>query len=113
MMFFLAFLCVALFGTVLATTGVDVSQRTYSSSFSCMKSYGYSFAIVRVYQSNGVCDPNGPATINDAWTGGMSYVDGYIFPCYSCGNPAKQVNLNFRYFVTIPYLCSCIYFPFL
>ena len=61
------------------------------SYLATMKSYGYSFAIVRVYQSNGVCDPNGPATINDAWTGGMSYVDGYIFPCYSCGNPAKQV----------------------
>ena len=29
-------------------------------------------------------DPNGPANINDAWNGGMSYVDGYIFPCYSC-----------------------------
>lgn len=22
----------------------------------------------------------------------MSYVDGYIFPCYSCGNPAKQMQ---------------------
>lgn len=22
----------------------------------------------------------------------MSYVDGYIFPCYSCGNPAKQMD---------------------
>ena len=57
-----------------------------------MKSNGLTFAIVRVYQSNGVCDPNGPATITDAWSGGMNYVDGYIFPCYSCGNPAKQVE---------------------
>jgi hypothetical protein len=22
----------------------------------------------------------------------MHYVDGYIFPCYSCGNPGKQVS---------------------
>lgn len=22
----------------------------------------------------------------------MHYVDGYIFPCYSCGNPAKQMD---------------------
>jgi hypothetical protein len=22
----------------------------------------------------------------------MSHVDGYIFPCYSCGNPAGQVS---------------------
>ena len=75
-----------------ATYGVDVSQRTYSDSFSCLVSNGYSFTIVRVYQSNGQPDSNGPSTINDAWAGGMSYVDGYIFPCYSCGNPAKQVN---------------------
>jgi hypothetical protein len=34
----------------------------------------------------------GPYSINDAWSGGMSYVDGYIFPCYSCGNPAKQMD---------------------
>ena len=91
MFLILAFICLALIGQVSATTGVDVSQRTSASSFSCIKGYGYDFAIVRVYQSNGVCDPNGPANINDAWSGGMAHVDGYIFPCYSCGNPAKQV----------------------
>lgn len=68
---------------------------------------GKSFAIVRVYQSNGKPDPNGniffvimlvrnifsgPYSINDAWSAGMSHVDGYIFPCYSCGNPAKQMD---------------------
>jgi hypothetical protein len=84
--------CLAIMGSTLATVGVDVSQRTYESSFSCAKSYGYNFAIIRVYQSNGVCDPNGPANINDAWSAGMAHVDGYIFPCYSCGNPAKQVR---------------------
>ena len=91
MYFILAFLCLAVVGTVSATYGVDVSQRTYSSSFSCMVSDGYIFTVARVYQSSGHTDPNGAATINDAWAGGMSYVDGYIFPCYSCGNPAQQV----------------------
>jgi hypothetical protein len=57
-----------------------------------MVSSGESFAIVRVYQSSGHPDSNGPASINDAWAGGMSYVDGYIFPCYSCGNPAQQMD---------------------
>lgn len=78
--------------SAIAYHGVDVSQSTSSSSFSCMKGDGYSFAIIRVYQSNGVCDANGPTSIKNAWSGGMSYVDGYIFPCYSCGNPAKQVR---------------------
>jgi hypothetical protein len=78
--------------SALAYSGVDVSQSTSSSSFSCLKDNGYHFACVRVYQSNGKCDANGPSTINNAWKGGMKYVDGYIFPCYSCGNPAKQVD---------------------
>ncbi len=39
------------------------------SSFQCMVSNGKHFAVVRVYQSSGHTDPNGPATINDAWAG--------------------------------------------
>lgn len=94
---FIAVLFLAVLSITAATNGVDVSQRTYSDNFSCMKSSGYSFAIVRVYQSSGKCDPNGPATINDAWSGGMSHVDGYIFPCYSCGNPAGQIDDTINY----------------
>mmetsp|Transcript_12612 Transcript_12612/g.27664 ORF Transcript_12612/g.27664 Transcript_12612/m.27664 type:complete len:163 (-) Transcript_12612:562-1050(-) len=80
-----------------ATYGVDISQRTYESSFSCLVSNGYIFAVPRVYQSSGVPDPNGPYSIEDAWAGGMSYVDGYIFPCYSCGNPAGQMDDTISY----------------
>ena len=43
----------------IATGGVDVSQRTYVDNWSCMVKNGKSFAIVRVYQSNGKPDPNG------------------------------------------------------
>lgn len=76
----------------IATVGVDVSQRTPLSSWQCVKNYGYDFAIIRVFMSTGYCDSNGPANINDAWNAGMAHVDGYIFPCYSCGNPAGQVS---------------------
>lgn len=96
-----AVLFMAILAVALATYGVDVSQRTSKSSFECLKSNGYHFAVVRVYQSNGKCDPNGPATITDAWNGGMSHVDGYIFPCYSCGNPRKQVE-NPKIFLNAP-----------
>lgn len=95
MMFFVV--CLAALSTALATVGVDVSQRTYLSNWQCVKNYGYDFAIIRVYQSNGACDPNGPANINDAWNAGMAHVDGYIFPCYSCGNPAGQVIKLFMF----------------
>lgn len=101
MQFILALVCLAILGTVMGYHGVDVSQPASSSDFSCMKSNGYTFAVARVYCSSGHTDSNGPATITAAWNGGMSHVDGYIFPCYSCGNPAGQVRSNFpvrRYF---------------
>eukprot|EP01031_Cornospumella_fuschlensis_P026519 gene26519-32046_t len=97
MMIFTLFILMLAMATVFATTGVDVSQRTYRSSWDCAKSYGYNFAIIRVYQSTGNPDPNGPANINDAWAAGFAHVDGYIFPCYSCGNPAGQVDSTINY----------------
>ena len=35
---------------------------------------GYSFAVLRVYQSLGICDPNGPANINDAWCAAVEMI---------------------------------------
>jgi len=80
-----------------ATTGVDVSALTSASSWSCVKGYGYSFAIPRVYKSTGAVDSNGPTNINSAWSAGMAHVDGYIFPCYSCGNAAGQMDATINY----------------
>ena len=91
-LFLRVFALLALLGTAFSYTGVDLSQPCSTSGFSCMKSNGVSFAIVRVYQSNGKVDPNGANTINAAWAGGMSHVDGYIFPCFSCGNPEGQMD---------------------
>ena len=73
---YVSLLSTAALGVVSATGGVDVSQRTYTDNWSCMVSNGKSFGVVRVYQSNGKPDSNGPLSINDAWAGGMSYVDG-------------------------------------
>lgn len=84
--------CIGLLASVLGYSGVDVSSSTSTSSWSCLKSAGKTFAIVRVYKSTGAVDTNGPTTISNAWSGGMKYVDGYIFPCFSCGNAAGQVN---------------------
>ena len=35
--------------------GVDVSQPTSQSAFSCLKNNGYSYAIVRAHYSDGEC----------------------------------------------------------
>mmetsp|Transcript_32873 Transcript_32873/g.57419 ORF Transcript_32873/g.57419 Transcript_32873/m.57419 type:complete len:207 (+) Transcript_32873:6130-6750(+) len=74
----------------LATLGVDVSE--YTNVFSCLKSSGYTFAIVRGYQSNGQVDPNAVNNIKNARSAGFSYVDVYAFPCVPCGNAAGQAN---------------------
>ncbi|ELR21707.1 glycosyl hydrolase [Acanthamoeba castellanii str. Neff] len=71
-----------------ATYGVDVSQETLPSAWSCLKQNGYSFGIVRAYLSIGQVDSVGPHTIYNAWAGGMSHVDVYMFPCPQCGKSA-------------------------
>lgn len=92
MQFVFVVLCLAILSAVMGYHGVDVSQPTSSSDFNCMLNNGYTFTIVRVYCSSGHTDSNGPTTISNAWAGGQHYVDGYIFPCYSCGNPSGQVS---------------------
>mmetsp|Transcript_30474 Transcript_30474/g.85303 ORF Transcript_30474/g.85303 Transcript_30474/m.85303 type:complete len:216 (-) Transcript_30474:86-733(-) len=79
-------------GQTVATYGVDISQAVSSSSFSCMVGEGFIFAIPRGYRSNGSVDPNIVSNIDNARSGGMSYVDTYLFPCVPCGNPAGQMD---------------------
>ena len=75
-----------------ATLGVDVSQPISTSAFTCLKNSGISFAIVRAFTSGGSVDPSAVATIKAAHAAGIPYVDAYLFPCVSCGNPAGQVT---------------------
>jgi len=85
--FFAAFLVCSLFCSVLATYGTDVSQLTSVDAFTCLKKNGYSFTIVRAYQNGGHTDPNAVQSIKNAWAGGQSHVDAYIFPCVAaCAN---------------------------
>ena len=80
----------------LGTVGVDVSQPVSQESWSCLTQPGgqgpIEFAVARVYRSGGSVDPNGAATIRAAREAGIKYVDGYIFPCATCGSPEAQVN---------------------
>ncbi len=96
--------------TTWATLGVDVSDPISTDAFRCLKSMskfegsdtpclsffstdnGYDFAIVRVYREIGQVDANGAQTIKNAWNAGIAHVDGYIYPCLRCGNPAQQVS---------------------
>ncbi|KAF8354380.1 hypothetical protein PRIPAC_96003 [Pristionchus pacificus] len=71
-----------------ATIGFDAEQPISTSTFTCLKSSGYSFYISRVHRSNGAIDSTGVTNIKNAWSGGLSHVDGYIFPCLSPNCPS-------------------------
>eukprot|EP01117_Protostelium_nocturnum_P015946 TRINITY_DN621_c0_g1_i3.p1 TRINITY_DN621_c0_g1~~TRINITY_DN621_c0_g1_i3.p1 ORF type:complete len:212 (-),score=39.72 TRINITY_DN621_c0_g1_i3:1381-2016(-) len=77
--------------TSLAAFGVDLSTKFSVDNFKCLKQNGKSFAVVRVGQSTGHVDPHGRSNIINAKAAGFE-VDGYIFPCPTCGNAAKQIN---------------------
>jgi len=75
-----------------AATGVDVSSLYSSSDYSCLHGQGISFVIPRAYRSSGSPDPNACSTIKAAHAGGIQFVDVYIFPCPTCGNPQGQIS---------------------
>jgi len=72
--------------------GVDLSQECLIDGFKCLSGKGFTHAIIRAWRSDGEPDPVGPHTIYNAWDGNMTKVDVYIFPCYSCGDPAGQIK---------------------
>ena len=84
-----ALLISAAFG---AMYGVDYSTLTSVSSHQCFISSGYVFAIPRCWCSVGSMDSNCVQNCKNAHSAGMTRVDTYFFPCYSCGNVAGQVS---------------------
>jgi GH25 family lysozyme M1 (1,4-beta-N-acetylmuramidase) len=71
-----------------ATNGVDLS--TLTSQYSCFKSNGQSFAIIRGYCSYGAVDPNINTNIKNSNAAGL-ITDIYMFPCRG-KSAADQVN---------------------
>ena len=63
------------------------------AGWTCLRNNGFSFGIVRAYQSFGQPDSRAAATVANAWAGGMAHVDVYMFPCPRCGkSAATQVD---------------------
>jgi len=77
--------------------GVDISQSVSEGSFSCLNANNLTFAIARCWHSNGGPDTACPGSVANAWRAGVAHVDVYMFPCYSCGDPAGQVNSALQY----------------
>ena len=76
--------------------GVDVSNSVSLTEWKCLQTPGgqgpITFAIVRIFRSTGSVDPAAASTIKSAHASGISSVDGYLFPCVSCGDPEAQVQ---------------------
>jgi len=87
------------------TLGVDVSTAVPQSDWTCLKNAGYAFAVVRCYRSSGSVDPNCASNVKYAKAAGIKNVDVYLFPCFSCGNPAGQVSATVSYLKnnSVPY----------
>lgn len=75
---------------VSAVLGVDVSQLFTTSTYQCMKSNGYQFAIIRGYCSFGGIDHNAVQSLKNAKAAGL-ITDIYMFPCRS-KSAQTQVN---------------------
>jgi GH25 family lysozyme M1 (1,4-beta-N-acetylmuramidase) len=72
--------------------GADVSNPVSVAGWqSLIKERGITFGIVRCYESGGKVDPNGPASVKNGWTAGLSAVDVYHFPSLSV-DAATQVS---------------------
>jgi len=75
-----------------STFGVDYSTLFATSQISCLVGGGRTFAIPRGYCSYGGLDSNIKQNLKNAWNGGMTNVDLYMFPCVPCNNPKEQVR---------------------
>jgi len=60
--------------------GVDLAGTFSTSTFTCLKNAGNSFAIVRAFHSYGAIDTTATASLTNAKSAGLT-TDIYMFPC--------------------------------
>jgi GH25 family lysozyme M1 (1,4-beta-N-acetylmuramidase) len=72
--------------------GVDYSTLFQISQIECLAQSDIDFVIPRAFCSTGKLDINIKQNLENAWAGGMSHVDIYMFPCFPCNNPTEQAK---------------------
>jgi hypothetical protein len=60
--------------------GIDLAGSFTTSTFTCLKNAGNTFAIVRAFHSYGSIDTTATASLTNAKSAGLS-TDIYMFPC--------------------------------
>ena len=99
------FLIIALAITLVTSRyGGDISAQVSSvENIKCLKKLGVDFLIYRAYRSYGKVDPNVVSNIKHTIAGGITDVGVYIFPCFKCGNPKKQIEDTVKALAGLPY----------
>ena len=80
--------------------GVDISTLHEVYHFQCLINNGFTFVIPRCYCSVGCMDDNCHQNMINAKNAGMSRIDTYFFPCFTCGNVAGQVASYYKELIT-------------
>ena len=96
-MIFFTLLIASAFG---ALYGFDISTLHEVSHFKCFIENGWTFIIPRCYRGIAIMDENCRQNMINARDAGMSRIDAYFFPCFSCGNVAGQVTSYYNELIT-------------
>ena len=103
----LAVLCIFC-GGALGRAGVDISVRTTSADWACLKNTkNIDYAIVRMYRNVGLVDSNGTTSLALALGAGITDLGAYMFPCVTssayaishnitCPSAAEQVDMTMK-----------------
>ena len=86
-----------IFGLLISTSlgavyGIDFCTLHSVSSLQCFIEAKFTFTIPRCWCSDASWDSDCYQSVANSHAAGMSRVDAYFFPCYSCGNVAGQVS---------------------
>jgi len=111
-MFSFALLAVLVLGVLCEVAhgraGVDISVRTTSADWACLKSTkNIEYAIVRMFRNVGQIDSNGTTSLSLALEAGISDLGAYMFPCVTssayaishnitCPSASEQVDMTLK-----------------
>ena len=96
----------------LGAYGVDQSSLISQSSFSCMRSKGYSFGVSRIFMEVCRVDSAGAQTVANAWAAGFAHMDVRNTGRYMRSGQRTQLPLpNFQLANSSTALCCCFFLP--
>lgn len=85
----------SIIAAVYGRAGVDLSVRTTSADWTCLKTTkNIDYAIVRMFRNLGQVDTNGTVSLSLAFDAGITDLGAYIFPCVTSSAYAVSRNIT-------------------